>query len=701
MKLRATIVLLAAGSLTAFFLLNAADIAGAWSETVGTYDLLWLVVIVAVAVHLIGHLFRALRTKIVIDEVNRGSIKGQFGALAIGFLFNALLPLRLGEVARSLVISRTLRISLLFTLAAVALERLFDVILIGIAVIVVAVLSSSTVAQAVILAAVGVIALSAGTVGIFVLLVLENRFVLSLLWKVTDLLNVELKNSVRFKIWTLILGFQRLILNRMKLWKYLAFTLVSWFCYLTSVASLAWFLLPNLTAAESFVASSYPFLAITTPGGQAGLSSYGGSIAGIVGPFASQAAITTYSGASWLLLVVPMTALGGLALFFTPYSAPVTPSTLKAQAFENRLRRLGKISNQLPTFLESYFRGQNTARLLHRIEVAGQLSLVKFFRGGSDAVTVLVFGRGELFVKKVVASNQSDQLRNQHAWLEAHAGAAGVVQLLGVDDRPEYYAIDLAYVPASEPLFDYVHRVTQQDAKKAITQAWKCLASNVHRPGVIVYRPQVRDDYVQRLLVDRVAAAANASEGLDALVRSPEVTVNGESFDGLAKILSKIRSLPRGWDDLATYRELPAIHGDFTVDNLLIDCETERVILIDPSDNNEMRSAVLDLARLKQSLMFGYEFLIADDTPVDALIEGEVAVVNFPDFRSARYRVLDNFVDETLSASLIDAERRALLFHVGLFYSRMLTHRVRIAPSSAAKYYATSIVALNKFYRQY
>jgi len=701
MRLRAAIVLLAVVAISAFLFVNAGAIVRSWAGTVGRYDLFWLVLLVAVVVHLVGHLFRVLRTKILIDEVNRGSVKGQFGALAIGFLFNALLPLRLGEVIRSLVISRTLRISLLYTLAAVALERLFDVIFIGVAVIAVAAFSDGNVAQSLVVAAVGVIVVSLGVVVMFVSLVLENRFVLSVFWRVTDLLNADLKNSVRFKIWTLIFGFQRLILDRTRLWRYLGFALASWLCYLASVAGIGWLLLPDLDVAELFVAASYPFIAITSLWGQADLSTYTDAIGGIIAPFTTENAIVAFGEASWLLLVVPMTVLGAVALPFIRFSPPVASSETEVTAFENKLRRLGNISSELPAFLDSYFRGQDLARVLHRIEVSGGLSLVKFFRGGSDAVTVLALRHGNLFVKKIVPIEQSDQLRTQSAWLGARAGAPGVVELLGVDDQSEYFAIDLAYVPGSESLFDYVHRVPQASAESAIAEAWDRLVANVHGVGEIVHRPLVRDEYVQRLLVARVAAAAQASESLRALVQAPEVLVNGERFDGLAQILAKIQSLPSAWDDIASYRESPAIHGDFTVDNLLIDNETQRVIIIDPSDDNILRSVVLDLARLKQSLAFGYEFLIADDSPVEAVVVGGVGVVDYPDVRSARYRMLDTFVDDTLSASLLDSERRALLFHTGLFYGRMLTHRVRIAPQSAAKYYATSVVALNRFYRQY
>jgi hypothetical protein len=61
----------------------------------------WAVLGVACVVQLGGHLLRAARTKVVIDNVRRGSLAGQFRHLSIGYLFNVVWPLRIGEVVRS------------------------------------------------------------------------------------------------------------------------------------------------------------------------------------------------------------------------------------------------------------------------------------------------------------------------------------------------------------------------------------------------------------------------------------------------------------------------------------------------------------------------------------------------------------------------------------------------------------------------
>ena len=61
----------------------------------------------------------------------------------------------------------------------------------------------------------------------------------------------------------------------------------------------------------------------------------------------------------------------------------------------------------------------------------------------------------------------------------------------------------------------------------------------------------------------------------------------------------------------------------------------------------------------------------------------------------------DYVATEIMPRRLSQAEQRSVLFHVGLFYGRMLTHRVAINSGTALKYYGVCIQALNRFLQQY
>ena len=125
-------------------------------------------------------------------------------------------------------------------------------------------------------------------------------------------------------------------------------------------------------------------------------------------------------------------------------------------------------------------------------------------------------------------------------------------------------------------------------------------------------------------------------------------------------------------------------------------------MLIDPSDDNQIQGRVLDFGRHMQSLLCGYEFLNLDDEPVKLVRNNDTVAISFQDRRSARYEQLHNhLVSKIMPKYLKEAEHRAVMFHVGLFYGRVLAHRVAINPDNVLKFYGTSVKAFNNFIEQY
>jgi hypothetical protein len=224
----------------------------------------------------------------------------------------------------------------------------------------------------------------------------------------------------------------------------------------------------------------------------------------------------------------------------------------------------------------------------------------------------------------------------------------------------------------------------------------------VYRLGAVEERPELRDDYVNERFVRRVQAAAESHPALAEAMNGDRIVVNGTELHNFAAIMDRITATEAAWRDLATFRSSAHIHGDLTVDNILVDLSTRRVLVIDPSDDNQVRGPVIDFARHMQSLLYGYEFLNEDETPVVLGRVDELPEITYRDARSARYAELADYVQtQVMTRRLTPSEQRSVIFHVGLFYGRMLTHRVAINPGTALKYYAVCIEALNRFLDQY
>lgn len=93
-------------------------------DALGRASYIWLVP--AVLLYLADLWMRALRWRALISPVAPLPLSSLFGILSIGFLVNNVLPARLGEIARAVIVGRRHGVSRSATLATIVLERIFD-----------------------------------------------------------------------------------------------------------------------------------------------------------------------------------------------------------------------------------------------------------------------------------------------------------------------------------------------------------------------------------------------------------------------------------------------------------------------------------------------------------------------------------------------------------------------------------------------
>jgi len=707
---RLALIVVALVSLAGFALVTRASLSDLWSLlSAGLSGTGWALLGLAGLVQLAGHVLRAARTKVPIDNVRRGSLAGQFRHLSIGYLFNLVWPLRVGEVVRAYLVAKTLRISFLYTLAAVVLERLIDVVLVSVAFLVCIAVLGGPISGIVPVAAVVALVVSLLLIAAFAALVRENATLMRLAWRMTAWLNTDLENRGRFKLWSVIFGFQRFFRQRRQLVRYGVLALASWACYVAAAALTVVLVFPALSGRQAVIATAAPAGVVSPSLGNGAPGAYVDNIRAFVeGSTAlSGPTVLLFGAASWVVANVPVLVVAVVALFVNwarRTSDPLAGAELApSDRYVNKLGRDQDISGSMTHFLDAYFQRQHLSQVMHRLEVDGNVSLVRFFKGGSNAVTLLATNdSGELFVKKMVPPEYAHRLKNQHDWLAERTDHRQLVTVLREQHAEDHYAIDIEYRPSSVPLFEYVHENPFAEGAAKLAEVWDYMYSRVYRVGQVEQHPELRDDYVTERFVLRVRAAAESHPALAEALKGERILVNGQELDNFDRVLRRIQSTETAWSDLATFRSSSHIHGDLTVDNILVDLPTREVLVIDPSDDNQIRGPVIDFARHMQSLAYGYEFLNEDDDPVVLGARAGVPEITFRDARSARYAELADFVTtQVMPRRLSPAEQRSVLFHVGLFYGRMLTHRVAINPGTVLKYYGVCIQALNRFLEQY
>ena len=104
----------------AFRSANVGELANAFRTARYEYAVLCVVIL------LLGNLVRGLRWQVLTQ--GRLSFSDGFWLWNIGFLFNDVLPARLGEIARTLLAGRRPGMSFTSALSSVVVERLFDMV---------------------------------------------------------------------------------------------------------------------------------------------------------------------------------------------------------------------------------------------------------------------------------------------------------------------------------------------------------------------------------------------------------------------------------------------------------------------------------------------------------------------------------------------------------------------------------------------
>lgn len=109
-------------------------------DIVANANILWVIVFILIT--LLGHYLRALRWKFILNSVKPDtSMTNLFGALMVGYGVNCVTP-KLGEVTRAVLIGKWEKLSRSSMFGTVILERVIDIISLGLSVIIALFLSS-------------------------------------------------------------------------------------------------------------------------------------------------------------------------------------------------------------------------------------------------------------------------------------------------------------------------------------------------------------------------------------------------------------------------------------------------------------------------------------------------------------------------------------------------------------------------------
>lgn len=661
---------------------------------------LFIVLTVAVILQIGGHIIRAYKMHYLLNPVKKSTVRFQFRALSIGYLCNVILPFRLGELVRAKVMASGDHLSFGLTLFLIVIERVFDALVL-LAILVVFMAMNAVGYSAAGYAAVLAIVAGLAATGL-ILAARQNQRVLSMWYHFTKLFNSEVKDGLRFKAWSVIYGLQRVVTKR-RTGMYVVLTLSSWTCYVMSTFIVVKYVVPSLHFIHSFVAAVSPYYGMSAPAGPASL----GAFSKIANDISFRLLLSgderiVIDMVLWVLLALPISFIG-LVLLAWKTREPVRrrlPRSASNSSLIEKLSREENISTEMGNFLDNYFSGNSLSRIVHRLELHNNFRLLKYFKGGSDAITVLAQQHGETVVKKIIPKDVAPRLKAQYDWLKRHGGKHGMVSAIREQHGPDFYAIDLVYDEKDEMYFEYIHHSTLEESKTVLDSVWKQLYNSLYHDSKKITDHKALQCYIDTHIFGCMTKACTVNNELLEASRPRYIRINGKQYLNLDGVMRKITASKEAMNDLATFSRSSEVHGDVAIDNILVSRSTKKPLIIDPApDGNLIVGPVFDFGKNLQSLYCGYEFIIHSDDVVILQSDGSIEYHNR---RSQRFKELCDYVIDDLSKKyLSDGERRAMIFHAGALHIRRLKHQVYQAPGLTLAIYAAGVQALNDFLELY
>lgn len=662
-----------------------------------------LIVCVAICLQFAGHWLRAYKTQYILSPVRHSTAKFQFRALSLGYLFNAILPFRFGEIVRSYVMATADRISWGLSLAVVLFERSIDALFL-VCVSVVFILLSWIGFEYVAIALIALLIFGIAVILGGIALIKESDWLMRLIYRFSLLFNAHIKHAIRFKVWSVIYGLQQ-IATKVSLVKYLSLSFASWVLYFGSVALLLTQINVRIDSAKDVaILSVSPYYGVSIPSGPGSLGYYSNSVNALnaqIGLRDDEQLM--FDLMSWAVIVLPIAGVG-VVLLLSKTREPFGRKLARGSSHHSLINKLSRdedISDEMELFLENYFSGNALSKIVHRLERSGEFKLLKYFKGGSDAITVLAAGKnGRVVVKKIISIEYKDRLKAQYDWLKTHKHK-NVVKVLGEQTGDDYYAIDIHYNEQDEMLFDYLHSHPLEDSQKILADVWQSLYEILYTNTEIRTDYEALDAYIDKHIWGCLDKAVSVNADLALVVSCSTLIINGRRYDGIGKIMSKINSHEQIRKDLATFAHAREVDGDIAIDNILVSKNGSKPLIIDPApDGNIINGPVFDFGKSMQSLYCGYEFLFRSNEPVS--LEAGGSRINFQDRRSEQYVRLCEYVRETLAPQyLSENEQRAIIFHAGVLLIRRLKHQVYQNPRLTLAMYGAGVRALNEFYKLY
>jgi hypothetical protein len=565
----------------------------------------------------------------MINPYTNTSISRLYSSVAVGYIINAIIPIKIGDLIRSLVATDKKSKNFLILFSGILVERLFDIFIISFFIIPTIFLTNSNDPLRNKLEIYLVILI---TLALIIYFLVEGNYIIK---KTIYRISSYFARDVQVLILRSFYYVQRIakdIFKSSNKLKFAIYTIAMWAVYILGYYSLTYQRDMNFTTRsiiEYFINLSRPIKNDKLP---------------------------IFSLENLTINLYPNLLLFLIASFLFVTSRRRTRSELINVGFINSLDELN--------FYKKYFNSK-ISNWQHGYLAQKNTKILKDYSGLSGATTLLIERQyGEKVYKKHAVEPYSDFLEQQYLLLELNRENDIFVQVKNPDKGETYFSYEMNAVDSFIPLNILLQKSTYKESAHIYTSLHQVLQKKLYSQS-----RSPENATPQRFLDQKLY------QNLDSLVQYlkkenvlKDLKINNHTLENIWNFPIDNEKLL----DLLLLDNQSYCHGDLTLENILYNQTEEKFLLIDPVPNEIFQSRIVDLAKLSISISSSFELIrLLNPTQINEL------EIWFPPLTTRNLLKVDEVHENYLAQNLTDSQILLLNLHKVIHWFRMVNRRIQ------------------------
>lgn len=618
----------------------------------------------------LAHIARIQRWKLFINIYEEPKTKNLIQALSVGHFINLFIPFRVvGDIFRAIYSGKKMKNKYSFSFSTVIVDRILDVIVVGIIFLIFFLFNDSH--EAVKKNLIFYMFLSFLIFLTVIVVYGLKKYVKIFSLKLASLFNQSIELNLLKFMWSLIWNFKDIFLKINKV-KMVTTTISMWILYIFSYYSFSLFLIEK--------GYNFTLIGVFT-------LMFSNDVFGLISQ--SMKPILYYS---YIFLGVPIFLL----LIYSKFIRSKSDSFTKYsnEKYLNLLPNLN--SKERLQFLEKYFMDKDKTYINNYLKINQNINIIRDFSAGSNATTMLCMKGDKIFYRKY-AFEDREKLYDQIRWIEKiQKKGLPLPKIIEQEKTKEYCYYDMEYDSNAVVLFEYVHSMPYEKGWNITKKALEALNEFVYIENVRKADKETIEKYIDSKVTINLKKILEANT-IKKLSGYDEIIINGRAYKNLKYYLgylSKEYLYEIFKNDI--YSEL---HGDLTIENIVCTRDEDgedSFYIIDPNTGNIHDSPNLDYGKLLQSIHGGYEFMMKTYE-----INVEENKINFLFTKSHTYVYFFEKLNEYMNLKFDKETVRSIYFHEIIHWLRLLPYKIKIDKERVLMFYSGLLIILHDVIEMY